>query len=80
MSEYHLFNPYTKPVVDNRPKYLIDRDKREARESAEYDKEESDKIMSGILKKEDENEFYKSPADYEAGKLEGKLSSIVSKI
>ena len=69
MSEYHLFNPYTKPSVDNRPQYLKDRDKEEDKASAEYDKEESDKIMSGILKEEDKDEFYKSPGDYEAGKL-----------
>jgi len=69
MSGFHLFNPYTQPSADNRPQYLIDRDKAEDKASADYDKKESDNIMSGILKEEDKDEFYKSPGDYEASKL-----------
>tara|TARA_R110002020_G_scaffold300073_3_gene515753 strand:- start:255 stop:611 length:357 start_codon:yes stop_codon:yes gene_type:complete len=77
-SAVHLFNPNedtpVKPPIDLRPKrpqYLIDRDREEAIASAEDDKEETEKIMKGIQKKDDEDAFYKSPIEYEGGKLFG---------
>ncbi len=86
-SGVHLFNPIidkpVKPPIDltpKRPQYLIDRDREEAIESAKDDREEAKKIIQGIQKKDDENSFYSTPLEYEGGKLEGELSSIISKI
>ena len=75
-----LFNPYTKPVVDNRPQYLKDRDIREAKGSVDFNKVETKRIMKTIQDRDNQERFYKNPMGYETGKLEGELSSIVSKI
>lgn len=66
-----ILNDFTEPVVDNRPQYLKDRDREEARASAEDDRKEAQKIIQGIQKKDDEDEFYKSPIEYEGSKLFG---------
>ena len=86
-SGIHLFNPDIdkpiKPLIDlspKRPQYLIDRDRQQAIASANDDREEAEKIIQGIQKKDDENAFYSTPLDYEAGKLEGDLSSIITKL
>ena len=64
-----MSNPFTLPSDDDRPQYLKDRDKEEARASAQYDKDLSKKIVEDAHKETEQEDYDKNPIDYEASKL-----------
>jgi hypothetical protein len=64
-----MSNPFTLPPTDNRPQYLIDRDKEEARASAQYDTDLNKKIVEDAHKETEQRDYDKNPIDYEATKL-----------
>jgi len=64
-----MSNPFTLPPDDNRPQYLKDRDKEDARASAQYDKDLNKKIDDDAQKETEQRDYDKNPIDYEASKL-----------
>ena len=72
-----LYNPYTEPPVDNRPQYLKDRDIEEAKESVEFNKAESKRIINTIQERDNEERFAKNPVKYVGSKI---VSGIIKKL
>ena len=63
-----MSNTY-KPVVDNRPQYLIDRDKEDEIASVKEDKELNKKIVDDAQKETEQEDYDRSPINYEGNKL-----------
>jgi len=65
-----LLNDFTQPV-DNRPQYLKDRDIREAKESVDFNKAETKRIINNIQDRDNEERFAKNPVKYVGSKIVG---------
>jgi len=72
-----LLNDFTQPPVDNRPQYLKDRDIREARESVDFNKSETKRIINTIQERDNEERFAKNPVKYMGSKI---VSGIIKKL
>jgi len=72
-----LLNDFTQPPVDNRPQYLKDRDIEEAKESVEFNKAESKRIINTIQERDNEERFAKNPVKYVGSKI---VSGIIKKL
>lgn len=74
-----MSNPF-KPTVDNRPQYLIDRDKQDEIASVKEDKELNKKIVDDAQKETEQEDYDRSPINYEANKLSSGLITGIGKL
>ena len=74
-----MSNTY-KPVVNNRPQYLIDRDREDEIASVKEDKELNKKIVNDAEKETEQEDYDRDPANYEANKLAGGLITNLGKL
>ena len=67
-------------VPDNRPQYLIDRDREDEIAIAQYDKDYNKKIVEDAQKETEQEDYDRNPIDYEGNKLIGEALNKFCKI
>ena len=67
-------------VPDNRPQYLIDRDREDEIASVKEDKELNKKIVEDAQKETEQEDYDRNPIDYEGNKLIGEALNKFGKL